>query len=309
MAGLAVASPASAMGAERLKVVATTGMIADAVRVVGGEFVTVTGLMGPGVDPHGYRQTRSDIVAMSNADVTFHHGLYLEAQMEEFLDKLTEQRRVVAVTKDIPRDELIAHDEYENQFDPHIWMDPRLWAYVVNAVRDALIEALPQQEAQFTDRAAGYIKELEELQAYASTVLSSVPPAMRILVTSHDAFNYFGRAYNYEVMGVQGISTQSEAGLTHVGELVSALVQRNIQAVFVESSVSDRNTRALIEGAASRNHVVRIGGHLFSDAMGSDGTYEGTYIGMIDHNVTTIARALGGDAPERGMRGELTVGM
>jgi len=309
MAGLVVAVPMRVSAADPLQVVATTSMITDAARVVGGELVRVTGLMGPGVDPHSYRQTRSDILAMVRSDLTLHHGLYLEAQMEEFLDKLTEQRRVVAVTRDIPRDKLIAHDEYKNQFDPHIWMDPRLWVHVVNSVRDALIEALPEEKARFTDAAANYIKELDELHAYATTVLSSVPQTTRILVTSHDAFNYFGRAYDYEVMGVQGISTQSEAGLTHVGELVSTLVQRNIQAVFVESSVSDRNTRALIEGAASRNHEVRIGGHLFSDAMGPDGTYEGTYLGMIDHNVTTIARALGGDAPERGMRGELTIGM
>jgi len=309
MAGLVVAAPSRATATEPLKVVATTSMIADAARVVGGKHVSVTGLMGPGVDPHSYRQTRSDILAMVRADLTLHHGLYLEAQMEEFLDKLAEQRQVVAVTGDIPREKLISHDEYKNQFDPHVWMDPRLWAYVVNAVRNALIEARPEQAVDFTDAAANYIRELEELQAYASTVLATVPPATRILVTSHDAFNYFGRAYGYEVLGVQGISTQSEAGLTRVGELVSALVERNIQAVFVESSVSDRNTRALIEGAAARNHQVRIGGHLFSDAMGPEGTYEGTYLGMIDHNVTSIARALGGDAPDRGMRGQLSVGM
>jgi manganese/zinc/iron transport system substrate-binding protein len=276
---------------------------------VGGDLVQVTGLMGPGVDPHSYRQTRSDILAMVSADLTLHHGLYLEAQMEEFLGKLAQQRRVVAVTRDIPRDRLIAHDEYANQFDPHVWMDPRLWAYVVNTVRDTLIEALPDQKARLAEAAANYIGELEELHAYAARVLSSIPSTARILVTSHDAFNYFGRAYDFEVMGIQGISTQSEAGLTRISELVSVLVERNVRAVFVESSVSDRNTRALIEGAASRNHEVIIGGHLFSDAMGPEGTYEGTYLGMIDHNVTSIARALGGEAPERGMRGQLSVGM
>lgn len=305
MAGSIMAVPSFALAGDRLKVVATTGMIADAARRVGGEFVSVTGLMSPGVDPHSYRQTRSDILTMTRADLTLHHGLYLEAQMEEFLETLGKQRRVVAVTAKIPPADLLAHDEYKNQYDPHMWMDPQLWAKVVVAVRDALTDALPRHEAYFDENAGKHLEEIAELHAYSSEVLSSVPEGCRILVTSHDAFNYFGRAYRYEVMGVQGISTQSEAGLTRVAELVTVLVDREISALFVESSVSDRSTRALIEGAAARKHDVRVGGHLYSDAMGPDGTYEGSYIGMIDHNVTSIARALGGEAPERGMHGRL----
>jgi len=308
MAGSVLPAPALAAATQPLKVVATTGMIADAARTVGGEFVTVTALMGPGVDPHAYRQTRSDILAMTRADLTLYHGLYLEAQMEEFFDSLSRQRNVVAVAEQIPHDELLAHDEYKNQYDPHVWMDPQLWSKVVVAVRDALTNALPQNQAYFHDNTAKHLEEIAELYAYSKEVLASVPEAARILVTSHDAFNYFGRAYHYEVMGIQGISTQSEAGLTRVRDLVSILVDRGINAVFVESSVSERNTRALIEGAAARKHDVRIGGHLYSDAMGPDATYEGTYIGMIDHNVTHVARALGGEAPERGMRGLLAVG-
>lgn len=288
-----------------LKVVATTGMIADAARQVGGDQVEVRALMGPGVDPHAYRQTRSDIVAMTNADLVLWHGLYLEAQLEDFMRDLAEIQQVVAVAESLPRDLLIAHDDYDNKFDPHVWMVPDLWARVVLNVRDALIEARPAARADFEANAADQKAEIEKLAAYAETVLATVPEKSRVLVTAHDAFNYFGRAYGYEVVGIQGISTESEAGLDRIETLVDMLVERDIKAVFVESSVSERNIRALTEGAAARGHEVAIGGTLYSDAMGQPGTYEGTYIGMIDHNVTTITRALGGEAPESGMNDRL----
>ncbi|WP_309084815.1 metal ABC transporter solute-binding protein, Zn/Mn family [Chelativorans sp.] len=293
---------------ERLQVVATTGMIADAARRVGGDLVEVRGLMGPGVDPHAYRQTRSDILAMTKTDLVLWHGLYLEAQMEEFMEMLAARRKVVAVAEGLPRESLLSHDVYRSRYDPHVWMDPDLWSRVVEAVRNALIAARPEDEAQFRANAERHLAEIAELSAYAKKVLASVPQESRVLVTAHDAFAYFGRAYGFEVLGIQGISTQSEAGLSRVSELVDILVGRRVGAVFVESSVSDRNMRALVEGAAAKGQQVRIGGQLFSDAMGPDGTYEGTYIGMIDHNVTTIARALGGEAPERGMLGRLSAG-
>jgi manganese/zinc/iron transport system substrate-binding protein len=288
-----------------LAVVATTSMIADAARQVGGEEVTVRALMGPGVDPHAYRQTRSDIAALTKADLVLWHGLYLEAQMEEFLLKLGARRNVVAVAETIPKDLLRTHDVYRNKYDPHVWMNPKLWAHVVNAVRDTLIAARPEAEASFRENAERHLGEIERLHGYASGILASVPDGSRVLVTAHDAFNYFGAEFGFEVLGIQGISTESEAGLQRISELVDILVERNIGAVFVESSVSDRNVRALVEGAAARGHEVRIGGELFSDAMGKEGSYEGTYIGMIDHNATTIARALGGVVPERGMSGKL----
>jgi manganese/zinc/iron transport system substrate-binding protein len=291
-----------------LTVVATTGMVADAARQVGGALVEVKSLMGPGVDPHAYRQTRTDIAAMTRADIVLWHGLYLEAQMEEFLLELAARRRVVAVAETIPVEQRIKHDEYENRHDPHVWMDPELWSKVVIAVRDALAELRPQHRAAFAANAARHLDEIARLAAYSKQVLGSVPPERRVLLTAHDAFNYFGRAYGFEVVGIQGISTESEAGLNRISELVDFLVERRIGAVFVESSVADRNLRALIEGAAARGHTVKIGGELFSDAMGADGTYEATYIGMIDHNVTTMATALGGSAPDRGMAGRLSVG-
>ena len=296
-----------AFAASKLSVVATTGMIADAARQVGGDLVEVTALMGPGVDPHSYRQTRSDIVAMTRADLVLWHGLYLEAQLEEFLLDLGARKPVVAVGEAVAKDQLIGHEDYEGRFDPHVWMVPDLWSEVVSAVETALGDAAPEHKQAFADRATEYRAELARLSTYAQTTLASVPQSARVLVTAHDAFGYLGRGFGYEVMGIQGISTESEAGLDRIRSLVDMLVERQIKAVFVESSVSDRNIRALIEGAAARGHEVAIGGELFSDAMGPEGTYEGTYIGMIDHNVTTISRALGAtDVPEGGLNGALT---
>jgi manganese/zinc/iron transport system substrate-binding protein len=258
--------------------------------------------MGPGVDPHAYRQTRTDIVALANADLVLWNGLYLEAQMEEFLlDLAGDDNAVVAVAETVPANLLIGSEDYEGRFDPHLWMNPNLWSRVVVSVRDALIDVAPTHADAFRANADTYLAQVTELARYTTDVLSSVPTESRVVLSSHDAFNYFGNAYGFDVVGIQGISTESEAGLQRIAELVDMLVERNIGAVFVETSVSDRNIRALIEGAASRGHEVVIGGELFSDAMGEPGTYEGTYIGMIDHNATTIARALGGKAPERGM--------
>ncbi len=289
----------------KLRVVATTGMIADASRQVGGDLVDVKALMGPGVDPHAYRQTRTDIVALAKADLVLWHGLYLEAQMEDFLVSLGQRRKVVAVAEALPKRLLLSHADYADKYDPHVWMDPKRWAEVVLAVRDALISERPNAKALFEANAAQHLEDVSKLAAYTERTLATVPAEARVLLTAHDAFNYFGEAYGFEVLGIQGISTESEAGLNRIRELVDLLVARNIGAVFVESSVSDRNIKALIEGAAAKGHTVRIGGELFSDAMGRDGTYEGTYLGMIDHNTTTITRALGGDAPERGMTGAL----
>lgn len=289
-----------------LDIVVTTGMIADAVERIGGERVKVTSLMGTGVDPHTYRQTRSDVAAMMGADAVFWHGLFLEAQLKSFLENLAARKPVIAVAEALPEDVLVASTEYRGQPDPHVWMDPDLWSEVVNVVRNALVALDPDGSRHFDANARRYRDEIEALANYARTVLATVPEASRILVTAHDAFGYFGRAYGFEVEGIQGISTDSEAGLRRIEELVNLIVEREIGAVFVESSVPDRNVLALVEGAAARGHKVVIGGELFSDAMGPPKTWEGTYVGMIDHNVTLIARALGGDAPEAGMNGRLS---
>ncbi|NRB34208.1 MAG: zinc ABC transporter substrate-binding protein [Rhodobacteraceae bacterium] len=306
--GFSVLPGVSFAAGQPVSVVATTGMIADAVRQVGGDLVEVKALMGPGVDPHAYRQTRTDIAAMVQADLVLWHGLYLEAQMEDFLIDLGKDRKVMAAAEGLSPELLIAHEDYADKFDPHVWMDPELWALVVRNVQTALTEAHPDAADQFAANAQAHLEDLAQLKAYSADSLSSVPAEARVLVTAHDAFGYFGREYGFEVLGIQGISTQSEAGLARVAELVDLLVDRKIGAVFVESSVTDRNIRALIEGAAAQGHEVTIGGELFSDAMGPDGSYEGTYLGMIDHNVTTIARALGADGvPATGMNGKLGV--
>ncbi|MEP0046549.1 MAG: zinc ABC transporter substrate-binding protein, partial [Roseobacter sp.] len=269
----------------QLNVVATTGMITDAVRVLGGDHVAVKGLMGAGVDPHAYRQTRSDIVSMTRSDLVLWHGLYLEAQMESFFADLARKKIIVPVADALPKDFLLSHEDYDGRFDPHVWMDPRMWSLVVTQVQSALSAALPEAADDIAANAKAYQAELDALDQYARTSLSKLTSEQRVLVTAHDAFAYFGKAYDFDVMGIQGISTESEAGLNRISELVETLVERDIRAVFVETSVSDRNMRALVEGAAARGHDVVIGGSLNSDAMGVEGTYEGTYLGMIDRNV------------------------
>lgn len=298
-----LAAPARA--ADPLQLVATTGMIADTVSRIAGDRAEVTALMGPGVDPHTYRQTRSDIARMMSADGVFWNGLYLEAQLEDFFASLAKRKPVFAVGEGVPVDRRLAHDSYQDRYDPHIWMDPMLWRYVVEATRDALIELDAEGAETYRANAEAMLADLDRLDTYSRTVLGAVPPTARVVVTAHDAFRYFGRAYDFEVLGVQGISTESEAGLKHIEEMVSVLVDRKIGAIFVESSVSDRNVKALVEGAAAQGWPVKIGGQLYSDAMGPPGTYEGTYLGMIDHNVTTIAGALGATVPRGGLDGRL----
>ena len=304
-AGLA---PRIALASDTLQIVATTGMIADTARRIGGAHVEVRALMGTGVDPHAYRQTRSDITAMTRADLVLWHGLYLEAQMEEFLENLARRRPSIPVADAMPRDFLISHEDYDGRFDPHVWMVPDLWRNVAREIARVLSDARPELTTDFGLSLAVFEAELTKLQSYGETVMGTVPKEARVLLTAHDAFGYFGRAFDMEVIGIQGISTESEAGLNRISSLVDTLVERKIGAAFVESSVSDRNIRALIEGAAAQDHTVAIGGELFSDAMGANGTYEATYIGMIDHNITTIANALGGTVPTRGMNGKLSAG-
>jgi manganese/zinc/iron transport system substrate-binding protein len=288
------------------RVVATVGMVTDLVERIAGERATVEGLMSAGIDPHLYKPTRSDVQKLMQADVVFYNGLLLEGKMTDALIRAaTAGKKVHAVTELIDESSLLAPEAFEGHFDPHVWMDPTAWSKAIDVIRDRLIEHDPAGEAGYRQRADALRLELEALDAYAMEVLHGVPEQERVLVTAHDAFNYFGRRYGYEVVGIQGISTESEAGVRDIERLVDLLVDRGVRAVFVESTVSQRNIRALIDGAAARGHAVVVGGELFSDAMGEPGTYRGTYVGMIDHNASTIAAALGGDVPAGGMRGEL----
>lgn len=301
-----LASPVRAESQKQYTVVTTIGMIEDVTRHIAGDRAEVIGLMGSGVDPHLYKPTRSDIRRLMDADVIFYNGLLLEGKMADALIRAaTSGKKVHAVTELLDEQYLLEPEEFEGLYDPHVWMDPAAWSRTIDVIRDKLIEFDTSGKDIYTANAAAYREKLAELDAYAERVLASVPEPQRVLVTAHDAFNYFGRRFGYEVVGIQGLSTESEAGVRDIENLVDLLVERNIGAVFVESTVSDRNIRALIAGAKARGHSVVVGGELFSDAMGNADTYEGTYIGMIDHNVTTIARALGGEVPERGMNGKL----
>ncbi len=287
-------------------VVTTTAMIGDIVRNVAGDRAQVQSLMGPGVDPHLYRPTRDDVSALLAADVVFYNGLNLEGKMSDTFVRVARSGKPVhAVTELIEPAYLLEPPEFAGHYDPHVWMDPQGWTQATRAVIDALGAFDPPGAAQYEAAGSRYIAELQELDGYVRRITATIPPARRVLVTAHDAFNYFARAYGIEVQGIQGISTESEAGLKRIEGLVDLLGDRGITAVFTETSVSAKNITALVEGAAARGHEVQIGGALFSDAMGAPGTYEGTYLGMIDHNATTIVRALGGEAPQRGLHGKL----
>jgi len=293
----------------KLTLVTTTGMVRDLVENIAGDHANVVGLMGPGVDPHLYKPTRADLTRVLDADAVFYSGLMLEGRMADaFMQAGRDGIKVYPVTERISKSVLLEPEGFGGHWDPHVWMDVKAWANCIWVVADALAELDPDNADAYQANADAYHGRLMELDQYVRDVMGSVPEERRVLVTAHDAFNYYGRAYGVEVMGIQGVSTESEAGLEDITRLVKLLVARDIPAVFIETSVSDRNVRALVQGAESQGHAVKIGGELYSDAMGSKGTYEDTYIGMIDHNATAIARALGGAAPERGMNGKLGVG-
>jgi len=295
------------MPLQAAQIVTTTGMIGDIVRNVAGDQFNVINLIGEGLDPHQYRPSRQDMVRLQQADIIFHNGLHLEGKMSDVLNRMARRERpVVAVAEEIQRHSNFILLDDDRQLDPHVWMDVQGWAKAVDVVQRTLSEFDTSNASLFRERAEQYKEQLERLDQYARAAIASIPEAQRTLVTAHDAFNYLGRAYGLTVKGIQGISTESEAGVRDIEDLVRFLVEKNIPAVFVETSVADKNIRALVEGTRARGHPVSIGGALFSDAMGRPGTYEGTYIGMIDHNVTIITRALGGTAPERGMQGKLS---
>ncbi|MBS7531661.1 zinc ABC transporter substrate-binding protein [Hazenella sp. IB182353] len=277
-------------GADVIQVTATTGMIADTVKNVGGEHVSVTGLMGPGVDPHLYKASQGDIGKLDQADVIFYNGLLLEGKMQEILEKMGKHKEVIAIADHMNKNNLM--ETADKQIDPHIWFDVKLWIQATEKVKEGLIQVDPTHKADYEQQAAQYLEQLKELDTYASEQLATIPEEQRVLVTAHDAFGYFGRAYEVEVVGLQGISTASEYGLKDVKQIVDLLVERKIKAVFVESSVPKRSIEAVVQGAKEQGHEVIIGGELFSDAMGSPGTKEGTYIGMVRHNVDTIVKSL-----------------
>ena len=288
------------------KITTTVGMITDIVRQVAGDKAVVTGIIGEGVDPHLFRPSTSDTRKLMSADVVFYNGLLLEGKMADRLISVANSKPVFPVTQLIDEKYLLQPDEFAGHFDPHVWMDVSAWMKAVEAVAGKLAQFDEPNAGYYQRNATAYLVDLKKLDQYAKQTIATIPRGQRVMITAHDAFNYFARAYDIEVQGIQGLSTESEAGLERINSLVDMIVDRQVQAVFHESSVPRKNIDALKEGAADRGHKVGDGGMLFSDAMGAAGTYEGTYIGMIDHNVTTVVRALGGTAPPLGMAGKLT---
>lgn len=289
-----------------MKIVATTGMVAELVQAVVGDRGTVDALMGPGADPHLFRPTRNDVRRMMQADVIVYSGLQLEHRLQETIERMGQSGiQVIAVTSRLDPARLRPLGTGTGQFDPHVWMDVSLWAECVRGVAAKFAAIDPPHADAYNSRAAAYHAELQQLDAYVQQVIASIPEASRLLVTAHDAFGYFSDRYHIEVQAVQGVSTESEAGVQDINSLVDLLVARKVPALFVESSVSPKSLQAVLEGCRSRGVPVRLGGELYSDAMGPAGTYEGTYLGMLDANATRIASALGGTAPSRGWRGQL----
>jgi len=287
------------------KVTTTVGMVGDIVKNIVGKKGKIKNIIGEGVDPHIYRATRNDVFELIRADIVFYSGLMLEGKMGDALIRVAMKKPVYAVTQLVNEKFLLQPAEFDGQYDPHLWMDVSAWKMAVKAVVNKLGEFDPANKVYYLKRGSKYLSNMEKLHKYGLKSIGSIPKDKRVLITAHDAFNYFGRAYDIEVKGIQGLSTESEAGLKDINNIVDDIVKRDIKAVFVETSVSSKNVKAIIEGASARGKKVVIGGVLFSDAMGNPGTYEGTYIGMLDHNITVITRSLGGKAPVLGMNGKL----
>ena len=287
----------------KLRVVTTIGMITDVVENIGGENVEVTGLMGPGVDPHLYKASAGDVQRLTSAQIIFYNGLHLESKMGDILAKMSGNTRTVAVTDVVDRSLLLTPPEFEGQYDPHLWFDITLWMKAVGKVRDTLSEFDSDNTLMYWTNAERYLAKLAELHEYVKSQAERVPSEKRVLVTAHDAFNYFGKAYGFEVRGLQGISTATEAGIADVQALATFIAARRIPAIFVESSVSTRSLEAVKAAVKSKGFDVKIGGELFSDAMGNEGTPEGTYIGMVRHNIDTIVTALIGGTSTSSMMG------
>lgn len=288
---LAFYAPTSAKS-DKIYVVTTTAQISDVVQNISADKLHIEHLIGTGVDPHLYRPTRSDVMKLKKADIVFYNGLHLEGQMIELFETLEKEKMVVGLAESLPSDLLITDEEQKH--DPHVWMNVKAWSKTAETIRNTLAKYDPSNAEIYEQRAEFYMAKLTLLDEHIKNVIRTIPANARTLVTAHDAFGYFGSAYGIEVVGIQGLSTESEAGLKRMEELSKLLAENNIPSIFSETSVSDRNINALIEGAKAKGHDVEMGGNLYSDAMGPEGTYEGTYIGMMEHNVRTLTAALGG---------------
>ena len=277
------------------KAVATIGMIADVAVNIAGECVTVEVMMGPGVDPHLYKASAGDVRSLQQADAILYSGYALEGQLGAVLEKLGEKKPTLAVAPAAidPGDLIATQDVYG--VDPHLWMDASLWSGTTPVIAETFAEIAPDCAAEMTGRAVAYGEQLDALHGWIEASIASIPEGQRVLVTAHDAFAYYGRAYGIEVAGIQGISTESEAGIADIRDMVDSVVERAVPAVFIESTINPRTVQAVIDAAAERGQAIEIGGELYSDAMGETGTAGGTYIGMLVENTLTIVDALGGE--------------
>jgi manganese/zinc/iron transport system substrate-binding protein len=277
----------------KLNVVTTTTMITDLVKNIGGEFIVLNGLMGSGVDPHLYKASEGDVTKLVNADVVFYNGLHLEGKLVEVFEKMERQNKTqVALANGLDKSELIGSEYFASNYDPHVWFNINYFKQFAKKVTYVLSEKDPKNAENYLENEKRFLAKLDELQIEVTSVIESLAKEKRILVTAHDAFNYFGKAYDFEVVGLQGLSTATEAGVKDVQRLASFIIEKDIKAIFVESSVPKRTIEALQASVNAKDHNVDIGGTLFSDALGTKGTIEGTYIGMFKYNVNTIVSAL-----------------
>lgn len=278
----------------KIQVVTTIAQIAEPIEMIGGEYVEVKSLMGPGVDPHLYKATQGDINTLQNADIIFFNGLHLEGNMGEIFEQLKESKKILAVGETIDQNRLLKDEQ--GAIDPHIWFDLDIWKDALNSATEVLKEYSPNHAEYFEENKQLYFQKMDELKEEATKKLLSIPKQQRILVTAHDAFGYFGRMFDIDVVGLQGLSTEDEVSLSDIQATIELLIEKQVPAVFVESSINPKTIQAVIEGASQRGLEVQLGGELFSDAMGEAGTEEGTYLGMYRHNVNTIYEALKGES-------------
>ncbi|MDB9754695.1 zinc ABC transporter substrate-binding protein [Winogradskyella sp.] len=277
----------------KLNVVTTTSMITDLVKNIGGDAINLEGLMGSGVDPHLYKASEGDVSKLVDADIIFYNGLHLEGKLVEVFEQMSSAtKRPIALADALDKKGLIGSDYFASNYDPHVWFDISYFKQFAQKVTQVLAEQDPDNASIYKQNEVAYLKELDKLQNDVVGVVEALPAEKRILVTAHDAFNYFGEAYQFKVVGLQGLSTATEAGVQDVQKLASFIIENKIKAIFVESSVPRRTIEALQEAVKSKGHNVTIGGTLFSDALGNEGTAEGTYLGMFRYNVKTIVSAL-----------------
>lgn len=277
----------------KVAVTTTTNFITDTVRQIGGDRVEVTGLMGPGVDPHLYKASARDVADLRDADVVFYGGLHLEGKMGDLLDKLAEKQTTTAVMEEIPERDLLEPPAGLNaEHDPHVWFDVANWKVVARTIADTLKRKDPAHAAEYDERLAAYLRELDATDRYVERRIAEIPRRQRVLITSHDAFQYFGERYQIDVAGIQGISTVAEATTADVQRIAQLIADRDVKAVFIESSVPRQTIDAVLAAAEQKGADARVGGELYTDAAGDDGTPEGTYIGMVRANADKIAEGL-----------------